>query len=67
MPSGGVQAKAGDVVAAEEAVARRSRVPRSMKSCTSFGAMCRRHCRENGCLPTQVVDRLGQERIRPGE
>lgn len=22
---------------------------------------------ENGCLPTQVVDRLTQERIRPGE
>lgn len=31
----------------------------------------RRHVREtlaeNGCLPTQVVDRLTQERIRPGE
>lgn len=31
----------------------------------------RRHVQEtlaeNGCLPTQVVDRLAQERIRPGE
>ena len=63
---GAVQAQAGDVVAAKEAVARRSRVPRSMKPCTSFGAMCRRHCRRTGYLPTQVVDRLAQERIRPG-
>ena len=31
---GAVQAQAGDVVAAKEAVARRSRVPRSMKPCT---------------------------------
>jgi hypothetical protein len=45
---GAVQAQAGDVVAAKEAVARRSRVPRSMKPCTSFGAMCRRHCRRTG-------------------
>ena len=22
---------------------------------------------ENGCLPTQVIDRLTQDRIRPGE
>lgn len=31
----------------------------------------RRHVQEtlseNGCLPTEVVDRLAQERIRPGE